>query len=174
MKKIIEKLNILHESLTSIQESLNTITIRPLKYKVFLGGTTSDTTWRDEIIPKLEIDYFNPIVDDWIEECIAIENDEKENKCGVHLYVITPKMEGVYSIAEAVESSFNKNKVTVFCILEKDKRDKFNEGELKSLDAVEQILVRNGAVICNNINHVIEYLNSITKLKGAVKTILEE
>ena len=32
--------------------------------KVFLGGTCNESTWRDELIKKLKIDYFNPVVDD--------------------------------------------------------------------------------------------------------------
>jgi len=32
--------------------------------KVFLGGTCNESTWRDELIPMLEIDYFNPVVDE--------------------------------------------------------------------------------------------------------------
>jgi hypothetical protein len=32
--------------------------------KVFLGGTCAETTWRDDLIPKLQIDYFNPVVED--------------------------------------------------------------------------------------------------------------
>ncbi len=31
--------------------------------KVFLGGTVSDSKWRDYLIPKLEIEYFNPVVE---------------------------------------------------------------------------------------------------------------
>ena len=36
--------------------------------KVFLGGTCNGSTWRNELIPKLTIDYFNPVVDNWKEE----------------------------------------------------------------------------------------------------------
>ena len=36
--------------------------------KVFLGGTVADSKWREYIMPKLEIEYFNPVVDDWTEE----------------------------------------------------------------------------------------------------------
>ena len=51
-----------------------------MNIKVFLGGTCNESTWRDEIIPLLEeagIDYFNPVVEDWTEDCIEIENIEK-------------------------------------------------------------------------------------------------
>lgn len=32
--------------------------------KVFLSGTCNESTWRDELIKLLEIDYFNPVVKD--------------------------------------------------------------------------------------------------------------
>lgn len=79
-----------------------------MKTRVFLGGTCADTTWRSELMPLLEkrgIEYFNPVVDNWTEECIAIEEEEKNSKCNVHLYVITKEMMGTYSIAEIVHSA---------------------------------------------------------------------
>lgn len=36
--------------------------------RVFLGGTCNDSTWRDNLIQQLEIDYFNPVVPDWTED----------------------------------------------------------------------------------------------------------
>ena len=36
--------------------------------KVFLGGTTSSSKWREELIPLLKVDYFNPIVKHWSKE----------------------------------------------------------------------------------------------------------
>jgi deoxyxylulose-5-phosphate synthase len=80
-----------------------------IKNKIFLGGTCNDSSWRSELkyyLDDLGIDYFDPVVDNWTPECISIENDEKYNKCNIHLYVITSKMTGVYSIAEAVDSAW--------------------------------------------------------------------
>ena len=62
--------------------------------KVFLGGTCNESTWRDDLIKKLEIDYFNPVVEDWTEECMAEEIRQRES-CDYCLYVITPRMTGV-------------------------------------------------------------------------------
>lgn len=94
--------------------------------KIFLGGTCANTTWRDELIEGLkryDCDWFNPVVKDWTPECQAIEEDEKNNKCNVHLYVITPEMQGFYSIAEIVNSCWQAqiygttvNRV-VFCVM---------------------------------------------------------
>lgn len=107
--------------------------------RIFLGGTCNEDTWRDTVIKelkKLKYDYFNPVVDDWKPEDIEIENDEKENKCDIHLYCITSKMTGVYSIAELVESCFNEDKIVIYIVLEED----FEEGQIKSLKAVNTIL----------------------------------
>lgn len=82
------------------------------KQRVFLGGTCANTTWRDELIPYLEkygIDYFNPVVEDWTPECQEIEEEEKNHKCNIHLYVITKEMMGTYSIAEAIHSAHLAN-----------------------------------------------------------------
>ena len=43
------------------------------KKKVFLGGTCAESTWREKLIPLLKINYFNPVVDDWTEECYKEE-----------------------------------------------------------------------------------------------------
>ncbi len=51
--------------------------------KVFLGGTCNKTTWREELIPLLTIDYFNPVVKDWTPECQEIEKQQKE-LCNIH------------------------------------------------------------------------------------------
>lgn len=33
--------------------------------KVFLGGTCNGSKWREELIPLLQVGYFNPVVDEW-------------------------------------------------------------------------------------------------------------
>ena len=81
--------------------------------EVFLGGTTAEgTTWREELIPMLEIDYFNPVVDDWNDEAYEKELEKRET-CDYVLYVISPLMEGTYSVAEVVDDSNKRpNKTT--------------------------------------------------------------
>lgn len=95
--------------------------------KVFLGGTCNDSTWRDDLIPKLKIDYFNPIVDDWNKEAQQEEIKERKNSDYV-LYVITPKMSGVYSIAEVVDDSNKRPEKTLFCVLNIDDENEFTVG----------------------------------------------
>lgn len=108
--------------------------------KVFLGGTCADSTWRDEL--QIQVESFNPAVEDWTPKCIVIEEDEKARCCNIHLYVITSAMEGVYSIAEVIQSSLTAGKSTILHVIP----DGFSEGQLRSLDAVCQLVRDNGAI----------------------------
>ena len=95
--------------------------------KVFLGGTVNGSNWRDLIIPRLKVDYFNPVVETWNEEARLQEIEERE-LCDFCLYVITPRMEGFYSIAEVADDSFKKNDKTIYCFLHKDGEFEFDRG----------------------------------------------
>lgn len=129
------------------------------KKKVFLGGTCNGSTWRDELIPLLEIDYFNPVVDDWTPECQAKEIEERQS-CDYCLYVITPKMKGFYSVAEVVDDSNKRPGKTVFAILLEDDGATFDKKQIKSLEAVSNMVIMNGAVTCLNLKAVANHLNS--------------
>jgi len=126
--------------------------------RVFLGGTINGSRWRDSFIQKLNIDYFNPVVKVWTEEAYLHELEERE-KCDFCLYLITPKMRGYYSIAEVVDDSIKRPEKTLYCILLKDDGIEFTELQEKSLRAVGQLVVRNGAKWFKNIDDVIGFLN---------------
>jgi hypothetical protein len=129
--------------------------------KVFLGGTCADSNWREELIKMIQIDHFNPVVDDWTEDCIEIENVEKESLCNIHLYVITYEMQGVYSIAEAVQSSVTKGISTIFHVIPKG----FGLGQVKSLDAVCGLIRNNGGIayIDNDLSRTARVINNAFK-----------
>lgn len=126
--------------------------------KVFLGGTCNESTWRDELIPMLKVDYFNPVVEDWTPECQAEEIQQRQN-CDYCLYVITPRMTGVYSIAEVVDDSNKRPRKTLFCVLETDGELKFTKGQLKSLYMVGQMVTDNGGKWFSSLEFVADYLN---------------
>lgn len=110
--------------------------------KVFLGGTCNGTVWRDKLISRLNelsVDYFNPVVNNWTEECQLEETRQKESICGTHLYYITSAMSGVFSIAEAVDSA-HCEKDTIFVI----NPEGFDEHQLKSLKAVGKLIEQIG------------------------------
>lgn len=131
--------------------------------RVFLGGTCNDSTWRSVLIKSLDkfkIEYFNPVIDDWTPECQEIERQEKE-KCDVELYVITPLMTGVFSIAEAVNAShkkvigFSNKSNTIFCVLDSDLGKTFDDSQLRSFNAVGEMIVKNGGVYLKSLNDVV-------------------
>ena len=132
--------------------------------KVFLGGTCNGSTWRNGLIEILEIDYFNPVVEEWTEEYYQEELRQREI-CDYCLYVITPRMTGVYSIAEVVDDSNKRPEKTIFCVLTADINDKgefmmFNEGQLKSLDKVGAMVEKNGGKYFMTLREVAKFLNN--------------
>lgn len=130
--------------------------------KVFLGGTCNGSKWRDGFIASLKekrIDYYNPVVEVWDENAKAEETFQKNTVCDVHLYVITPKMKGVFSIAEAVESSHLNDKNTIFCILTIDEDKRFAGHEYDSLQETAKIIEKNHGVVCYSLEEVIDRLS---------------
>jgi len=127
--------------------------------KVFLGGTCNESKWREKLIKLLKIDYYNPVVPDWTPECMAEEIKQRE-LCDYCLYVITPKMTGVYSIAEVVDDSNKKPKQTIFCVLKADEDKMFDVGQLKSLDSVGKMVVKNGGKYFTVLQQVADFFNN--------------
>ena len=132
--------------------------------KVFLGGTCNGSKWRDELIEMLEIDYFNPVVDDWTPDCQA-EEEKQRKRCDFCLYVLTPKMKGVYSIAEVVDDSNKRPEKTILCVLEEDEKSKFDEHQIKSMDQVIKMVEENGGKAVKSLKSIATYVNTKEKIK---------
>lgn len=134
--------------------------------KVFLGGTCNGSDWRDRLIPKLNIDYFNPVVPNWTPACQEEELKQRQ-ECDFVLYVITAKMKGCYSIAEVVDDSNKRPERTIFCVLKGPDFEGptginmliFDESALKSLKAVKEMVVGNGAKYFDDLDDVAKFLN---------------
>jgi hypothetical protein len=137
---------------------LDEVAKKSSKVKVFLGGTCNNSKWRDTLIELLTINFFNPVVDDWTEEDYKRELRQRKI-CDYVLYVITPKMTGVYSIAEVVDDSNKRPKKTVFCYLETDDKDTFDKGQIKSLEAVAKMVSQNGGKVFTDLESVAKHLN---------------
>ena len=132
------------------------------KKRVFLGGTCNESTWREVLKPLLTIEYFDPVVPDWTEEAYKQELKERED-CDFCLYVITPKMTGVYSIAEVIDDSNKRPKKTVFAFMDKDDDVEFDKGQLKSLNKVAVMVNQNGGIAIEaaiqNLQPIADILN---------------
>ena len=127
--------------------------------KVFLGGTCNDSLWRDDFIKKLNLDYFNPVGDDWTPEMMAEEIKQRE-ECDFCLYVLTPKMEGFFSVAEVIEDSIKQPGKTIFSYLTTDNGQTFSNVQLRSLGQVAEMVKRNGANYFETLNEVADFLNN--------------
>jgi len=127
--------------------------------KVFLGGTCNESKWRDILINLLEIDYFDPVVEDWTPECMD-EEIKQRRECEYCLYVITPKMTGVYSIAEVVDDSNKRPTKTIFCYITIDEENVFSIAQMKSLQQVGKMVKDNGGHHADGLKAVSQYLNS--------------
>jgi len=127
--------------------------------KLFLGGTCNNSTWRDKLISMLTCAYFNPVVPDWNEVAYQEELRQRQS-CDYCLYVITPNMTGVYSIAEVVDDSNKRPEKTLFCVLDTDTNGEFNVAQMKSLIAVEKMVKNNGARVFNSLEDIAEFVNN--------------
>jgi len=129
--------------------------------RVFLGGTCNESKWRtvaSERLTRLGIDFFNPVVDDWNDAAREREITERET-CDFCLYVITPLMTGVYSIAEAVDDSNKRPSQTVFVRMRQDGHERFDDGQWRSLGAVCDLVKRNGAQAFDSMIAAVEWIH---------------
>lgn len=149
--------------------------------KLFLGGTCGSSKWREELIKDLDgnrIKVFNPVVENWDEAAQERELKERENT-DFCLYVITPEMKGVYSIAEVAEDSVRRPKKTLFCYLRKNESGRFSEEQIYSLSAVGDMVKRNGGKVFLSLEGVADYLNnhpsvlSVPIVKVAINTQMD-
>lgn len=131
--------------------------------KVFLGGTCGDSVWREQVIPRINIDYFNPVVDDWNSMAQVKERIEKR-KSDICLYVITPQMKGVFSIAEVIQDSNRKPHKTVMCILDDHNGESFDEATKRSLEAVADLVRDNGSCVTYSLDDVVNLLNNFKQV----------
>ena len=127
--------------------------------KVFLGGTCNDSKWRDTVIPKLSIDYYNPVKDEWSEEAFQEEIQAKLD-CNYFLYCLTPRYTGYFSFAEVINESFHYSNQTIFCFLNEDGDHKFSKEETESLKELGSRVVENGGLWLENLEEVATFLNS--------------
>lgn len=128
--------------------------------KVFLGGTCYSTTWRDKLISMLKIDYFNPVVEDWTEDC-RLEEIKQRQICDYCLYVVTPNMEGFYSIAEMIDDSNKRKDKCLVCFLMIGENGRFfTKKQNNSIIAIKKLIIANGGKVFETLEEVAEFLNS--------------
>lgn len=131
-----------------------------LKKYVFLGGTCNDSTWRDEIIPMLvdaKISYYNPVVDVWNDE--AKKNEDIAKKFSAwELYVLTPEMTGVYSIAEMMYKAFTAPEKLIICVPNMELWEASRLRSVMESVALAQEAGKGSVSVCSSLEGVTEQL----------------
>lgn len=127
--------------------------------KVALMGTCNGSRWRDKLIPLINCDYFNPVVEVW--DSTAQEKEiEQRQSCDYVLYVITPRMTGFYSIAEVVDDSNKRPEKTLFCVLDQDDtRSMYLPHTIESINMLVKMLNKNGVRCYRSLQDVASHLN---------------
>ena len=141
------------------------------KVKVFLGGTCGSSTWREELMERIDqdrIDAFNPVVPDWTPECQAEEDFHRETD-DLCLYVITPEGEGFYSFVEVVDDSNKRPERTILCVLESANGKTFDGHTKKCVLKTMKLVAENGVVVLDNLEALAAYLNIYEKPKKNTK-----
>ena len=64
-------------------------------------------------------------------------------------------MTGIYSIAEVTDDSNKRPEKTILCVL----KDGFEEGQIRSFKALEELVSKNGATVLHSLDEVAEHLN---------------
>lgn len=132
--------------------------------KVFLGGTTAGPDWRPELIPLLNCPFFNPVVKDWNEAARQQEVHEKK-ECGISLYVLTPYLSGVFSIAEVVEDCISRRPGrTVLCVLRQYQGKGFDTHVARSIDALIGLVKEHGCFITEDLQSAALVINKLSQV----------
>lgn len=132
---------------------------------IFLGGTYNNSNWRDKFISSMNktcssITMFNPVVDNWNDEAQKEEERQKKN-CLIQLFCITPRMTGVFSIAELIDASNKNPSTTVALLLKEDDEYRFSKSQLKSVEQVFKLAELNGVSVASNIEDAVDKCFSI-------------
>jgi len=126
--------------------------------KVFLGGPVNTSNWRKQLISMLKIDYYNPDVEQWNFATYKNELEAKQN-CDYYLCIVTPQMCSTYSIAEIVDESNKHPEKTIFCYMEHDNGNEFDNHQKKSLERTCQMIELNGGKSFRTLDEVAQFLN---------------
>ena len=122
---------------------------------IFLGGTCNGSNWREEFKKLTNRTWFDPqkTAGEWSLNDVEIENIHKREDKYV-LFVLTAKMQGAYTVAEAVDYSHKRPANTIFCVIKDGEDGQFDEEQIKSLKKVGDIIKSNGAIVANTLEEI--------------------
>ena len=144
-------------------------------FDVFLGGT-HHSDWRKEFLKLInesdtKIKCYEPVLEKWTYENVVVENLVKQNS-NYHVYVLTPNMVGMYSVAEMIDSAHDDDVETYFYIMnEEPNKDGqmvyWNPRMLNSLYSISNMMIKHGAHKAHSMEELVEkVLNHFNNSKG--------
>lgn len=135
------------------------------KMTVFMGGTCAGSTWRDELVEKLNpelVDAFNPVVEDWTPECQAVEDEHKAND-DVVIFVLTPESKSIYSWVEVSLAAALDPERTVICVLPERAGKAYEGHEVKAVAKSVKDIKGLGVPVFSNLEELSQHLNERAK-----------
>lgn len=131
--------------------------------KVFLAGTLDGFDWRKKMIEQLEIEWFNPIVEEITLETQAEEQKQKQVSDYV-LYYIAPSANNYLAVAEAIDDSIRRPASTIFYIQDNSESciqfHKYHPETYKDLQTIGKRVQLNGGQYFRGRNELLRFLNS--------------
>lgn len=133
-------------------------------FDVFLGGT-HHSDWRKDFLKLIKesgsnIKCYEPVLENWTYENVVIENLVKQNS-NCHVYVLTPNMVGMYSIAEMIDSAHDSDVETYFYIKDEEPNKDgdmiyWNPRMLNSLYSISNMMIKHGAHKAHSMEELVE------------------
>ncbi len=129
---------------------------------LFLGGTCNNSRWRDEIIPHIDgfCTWCDPRTLVWNNRARELEEIERR-KAEFCLFVFTPRMRGVYSIAQMTDESINRPKTSAFCILRSYDHSTFSNDSLQNLQQTAELWREFGSTELESLHVCIDWIRTI-------------
>jgi len=135
-------------------------------YDIFLGGT-HHSTWRKDFLKLIknmnsDINCYDPSVERWTYENVILENLVKQYT-KYHVYVLSPNMVGIYSVAEMVDSVHDDKVKTYFYIMQEDVDSdgntvSWNPRLLNSIYALNNMMLKHGARKASSLDELVEQI----------------
>lgn len=126
---------------------------------VFLGGTCSDSKWREQLINGLTINYFDPVVEDW-DKSDKDREDQIKASSDYNLFVITPKQKSFVSFIETGMEAVKSPSRTLLCVLTEDEGETFSEEQINGLKAIIDTLKKHNVKVFGSLEEVRNFLNN--------------
>lgn len=134
-----------------------------MKKSLFIGGSTSDSQWRQKLISKLnkDINVLNPTSAKELNEDARNKDSKNREDSDFSLYAISPQSIDPYTIAHLVDESNKRPESVVFAMIEEG--GTFDKSQKNSMSYIKDLVETNGSNVFTSIDEAANYLNEQVK-----------